>query len=152
MFVDADRQMLHSAVANLLQNAFKFSRPEGHIALSARRGSADRVIIDVEDECGGLAPGATEKLFQPFEQASNDRTGLGLGLSISRRSVEANGGTLAVRSLPGQRMRVHHRPARRRRTRRLIPRLIHHSGSCNASAGPSPDKKVRNFVLPIHRC
>jgi signal transduction histidine kinase len=98
--VDADRQMLGSAVSNLLQNAFKFSRPHGTVSLAAR-GEADRVMIEVKDECGGLPDGKAEELFRPFEQKSSDRTGLGLGLSISRRAVQANDGTLTVRNIAG---------------------------------------------------
>lgn len=100
LVVDADRQMLSSAVANLLQNAFKFTRRASHVSLRACR-SGERVLIEIEDECGGLPPGTAEKLFQPFEQHGADRTGLGLGLSIVRRSVEANGGSVRVRDLPG---------------------------------------------------
>jgi len=99
--VEGDRQMLISAVANLLQNAFKFSRAHGHVSLAAR-AAADRVIIEISDECGGLPEGKTEELFQPFAQRSGDRTGLGLGLSISRRGVEASGGKLHARNLPGK--------------------------------------------------
>jgi hypothetical protein len=99
LVVDADRQMLGSAVSNLLQNAFKFSRPHGHVSLTTRV-VADRVLIEVEDECGGVPDGKLEELFKPFEQHSSNRTGIGLGLSISRRAVEANGGTLHVRNLP----------------------------------------------------
>ena len=100
LMVEADRQMLSSAVANLLQNAFKFTRPNSRVSLTAR-AAAEHVVIEVQDECGGLPPGSTEELFRPFEQRSGDHTGLGLGLSISRRGVEANGGTLQVRDLPG---------------------------------------------------
>ncbi|HUP94211.1 MAG TPA: HAMP domain-containing sensor histidine kinase [Burkholderiales bacterium] len=96
----ADRQMLASAVANLLQNAFKFTRGHSQVSLRAFR-EKDRVLIEIEDECGGLPEGTAENLFQPFEQDGADRTGLGLGLSITRRSVEANGGTVSVRDLPG---------------------------------------------------
>ena len=85
---------------NLLQNAFKFSHRKGHVSLTARV-VADRVLIEVEDECGGLPDGRAEELFQPFAQRGDDRTGLGLGLSISRRAIEANRGTLGVRNLPG---------------------------------------------------
>jgi len=98
--VYADRQMLSSAVANLLQNAFKFTRPRSHVSLKAH-AAADRVLIEIQDECGGLPKGTVEKLFRPFEQRGADRTGLGLGLSIAQRSVEANGGAVHVRDLPG---------------------------------------------------
>jgi signal transduction histidine kinase len=98
---DADRQMMFSAVTNLLQNAFKFTKRGGHISLTTH-SDAERLIIDIEDECGGLPPGRSEELFRPFAQRSVDRTGVGLGLSISRRAVEANGGTLRVRNLPAK--------------------------------------------------
>jgi signal transduction histidine kinase len=62
---------------------------------------SDRILIDVKDHCGGLPPGNAERMFLPFTQNGEDRTGLGLGLSIARRSVEANNGTLSVRDVPG---------------------------------------------------
>lgn len=97
--VTVDRQMLSSAISNLLQNAFKFTRVGGHVSLTAR-AAAGHVTIEVADECGGLPPGKAEELFRPFEQRGEDRSGL--GLSISRRGVEANGGTLTVTDVPGQ--------------------------------------------------
>jgi signal transduction histidine kinase len=101
LFIEVDRQILSGAAANLLQNAFKFTRPYGCVSLKAL-SAANRVLIEVEDECGGLPPGDTEDLFRMFEQRSADRSGLGLGLGISRRGVEANGGELRVRNLPGK--------------------------------------------------
>jgi hypothetical protein len=101
--IDVDRQLLAAALANLLQNAFKFSRPQGHVVV--RSGSvpaSGRVLIEVEDECGGLPPGRAEDLFRPFEQRSADRSGLGLGLAIARDSVESNGGGIRARSVPGR--------------------------------------------------
>ena len=98
--IDVDRDLLLSAVGNLLQNAFKFSHPHTEVTLNAY-AVADRILIDVEDRCGGLPPGNAEKMFLPFTQSSDDKSGLGLGLSIARRSVEANEGILRVRSIPG---------------------------------------------------
>ena len=101
--VFVDRQLIAAALANLLQNAFKFSRPGGHVTLRTDTASAPgRVLIEVEDECGGLLPGALDDLFQPFEQRNTDRTGLGLGLAIARESVETNGGSIRARSLRGK--------------------------------------------------
>jgi signal transduction histidine kinase len=99
--VSADPQILAAALSNLLQNALKFSRPRGRVSLRTT-ATAERVRIEVEDECGGLPAGQAEQLFRPFEQRAADRTGLGLGLSISRKGVEAMGGTIAVRNLPGR--------------------------------------------------
>ena len=98
--VEADRDLLFSAVGNLLQNAFKFTRAGSEVTLHAYAVD-DRILIDVGDECGGLPGGDTTALFAPFAQRAADRSGLGLGLSISRRSVEANQGRLAARDRPG---------------------------------------------------
>ena len=100
--IEVDRQLIAAALANLLQNAFKFSRPNGHVVLRTDTTTAPgRVLIEVEDECGGLPPGTAEDLFRPFEQYGGDRSGLGLGLTIARESVEANGGLIRARTLPG---------------------------------------------------
>ena len=98
--IRVDIPILYSAVSNLLQNAFKFTHPHSHVWLKAF-GTVDRVLIEVEDECGGLPEGKAEAMFLPFQQYNADRSGLGLGLSISRRAVEASGGKLSVRDLPG---------------------------------------------------
>ena len=98
--VEIDRDMLLSAVENLLQNAFKFTKPGTEVSLTAR-SAGDRVMIEVADHCGGLPPGSHEKLFLPFTQRSVNRAGVGLGLSICRRNVEANNGVLRVRDIPG---------------------------------------------------
>ena len=101
MVVIADRQLLGSAVMNLLNNAFKYTRVGGPVILRAVRGE-QRVRIEVEDECGGLAVGA-EDLFKPFcDRRKNDRSGLGLGLSIAAKAVRIHGGELQVRNLPGK--------------------------------------------------
>jgi signal transduction histidine kinase len=98
--IEADRQILSSVITNLVQNALKFTRPEGDVSLTTH-ATADRVFIDVEDECGGLPTGKAEALFAPFEQRSENRTGLGLGLAICRKGAEANGGTIHTRNKPG---------------------------------------------------
>lgn len=97
--VSADRQLLGSAIANLLQNAFKFTHEKGHVHLSSD-ATSDRVLIEVEDECGGLLqPGQIEQLFADFHQDGHDRTGLGLGLAISKRAIETLGGSVRARNI-----------------------------------------------------
>jgi signal transduction histidine kinase len=98
--VDVDRDMLLSAVGNLLQNAFKFTGHGTEVSVTAY-AVADRILIDVEDHCGGLPPGSADQIFLPFEQGGTNRSGLGLGLAICRRSVEANNGIVRVRDIPG---------------------------------------------------
>jgi hypothetical protein len=98
--IDGDRDLLLSAVGNLLQNAFKFTHHGTEVRLHTR-ATDERLFIDVEDHCGGLPPGDADKMFYPFMQADADRTGLGLGLAIAQSSVEANKGVLSVRDIPG---------------------------------------------------
>lgn len=98
--VYAEPEMLAAAVGNLLQNAFKFTKHRTEVWLRAHV-LGDRVLIEVEDRCGGLPAGVVDAMFLPFAQNGDDRTGLGLGLDISRRSVEANGGVLTARDVPG---------------------------------------------------
>jgi signal transduction histidine kinase len=98
--VEVDRQIVAGAISNLLHNACKFTLLGGHIFLRAST-TADRVLIEVGDECGGLPSGKAEELFGAFQQRGENRSGLGLGLFISRKGVEANEGRLQVRDLPG---------------------------------------------------
>ena len=101
--VDIDRQLVGAALANLLLNAFKFSRANGQVTLRIDTTStAGRALIEVEDECGGLPPGKAEDLFRPFQQRSADRSGLGLGLTIAREGIAVNGGEIRARNLPGR--------------------------------------------------
>ena len=97
----ADAQILVSALSNLLQNAFKFTPAPGHVSLRTH-ATVDFVKIEIEDACGGLPAGRIEDLFRMFEQRGDDRTGLGLGLAISRQGIEESGGTIRVRDLPGK--------------------------------------------------
>lgn len=98
--VNADPQVMAGAIANLLQNAFKFTHMGGRVSLRAHQLDG-RAEIEVEDQCGGLPEGKCEKLFEAFKQTGKDRSGLGLGLFISRKGVEASGGSIRVRDLPG---------------------------------------------------
>jgi signal transduction histidine kinase len=97
--IRGDRGLLLGAVANLLQNAFKFTQAGTEVNLKAY-ASLHHVLIEVSDHCGGLPPGGADEMFTPFHQRSDDRSGLGLGLSIARQGIEADGGTLAVRDVP----------------------------------------------------
>jgi signal transduction histidine kinase len=100
LIVDTDRDLLHSAVGNVLQNAFRCTLHRSEVSLKVY-ALADRILIDVEDHCGGLAPGVAETMFSAFTQSGTDRSGMGLGLSICRRSVEAINGHVGVRNMPG---------------------------------------------------
>jgi len=99
--VDADRQLIAAALTNLLSNAFKFTPPNGHVWLRTQ-ATKDRVVFEVEDECGGLRVSQPDELFAPWTQRHADKRGLGLGLPLARRTVQANGGEVDVRNLPGK--------------------------------------------------
>jgi signal transduction histidine kinase len=99
--VVGDHHYLISALSNLVQNAIKYSKKGGTIWVRSK-DAGENVVLEVEDRCGGLPPGKAAELFRPFTQKGADRTGLGLGLTISRQAVALNGGTLAVRDLPGK--------------------------------------------------
>jgi len=101
LIVEADRQVLTAVVINLLQNAFKFTRRGTTVVLRVG-ASVERVLIEIEDECGGLPSGDLNELFRPFEQRGTDRTGLGLGLAFSRWGVEQSHGRIYARNLPGK--------------------------------------------------
>jgi signal transduction histidine kinase len=92
-------RLLRAALANLLRNAVKFSRPGGSVEVRARRDKA-RTVIEVADECGGIPPDKIEAIFDAFTQAGRDRSGFGLGLAIAKQAIEAHDGTLVVQNAP----------------------------------------------------
>jgi signal transduction histidine kinase len=98
--VTADPQLLASAVTNLLNNAYKYTLTGGRVVLRARLGADEHLLIEVEDECGGI-PDSEGDPFQSFaKRRGRDRTGLGLGLSIARKAVVAHGGDIHIRNIP----------------------------------------------------
>lgn len=97
-----DRLKLEQVVGNLLSNAIKYGA--GRPVAVRVRTEGDLAIAEVEDGGAGIAPEDQARIFQRFERASNGhkRASLGLGLYIVRSLVEAHGGTVQVRSEPGQ--------------------------------------------------
>lgn len=93
----ADPRVLRSALGNLVRNAVKFTRSGGSVTVRARP-----FAVEVEDECGGLRPGDETRIFEAFRQGGDDRSGFGLGLAIAKAGIEAHGGELSVRNLPGK--------------------------------------------------
>ena len=97
--VVADRHLLVSALANLVQNAIKYTKQGGSVWIRAFSDD-DQAVIEVEDQCGGIPDDKIVELFAPFVQVGEDKSGLGLGLSIAQRASQLNGGKLSVRSIP----------------------------------------------------
>jgi K+-sensing histidine kinase KdpD len=101
-FVRADAAQLERALANLLENAVRFSG--GEQSLVRGRALEDRVVLRIVDRGPGIPPGDLEHVFEPFYQRPGDRPheGSGLGLAIVRGLVEVNGGRVWAESVPGQ--------------------------------------------------
>jgi two-component system sensor histidine kinase KdpD len=95
-----DPVLLDQILGNLIDNAVKFSGPDGKVAISARREGPE-VAIAVEDDGPGIPPGDLHRVFDPFFRATRtDRVaaGTGLGLAISRGLAHAMGGRVAAES------------------------------------------------------
>jgi PAS domain S-box-containing protein len=100
----ADRQRLKQVLINLLSNAIKYNRPNGSVALSCEQ-NGNLVRIFVKDSGFGIAAERLEELFTPFERLGAENStieGTGLGLAVSKRLVEAMGGTIGVESFAGE--------------------------------------------------
>jgi signal transduction histidine kinase len=100
--IEGKHDLLVTALTNLLQNAVKFTPAGGAVSVRAQATAQGQVVVEVEDQCGGLPANAAEQLFTPFVQAGPDRSGLGLGLAIVQRVVDAHGGAIEVKNLPGR--------------------------------------------------
>jgi signal transduction histidine kinase len=101
--VNADRQRLRQILLNLLSNAIKYNRHAGHVILAVAAGD-DLTRISVTDTGAGIPPEGLARLFQPFERLGADNTdveGSGIGLALTKRLVEAIGGTIGVTSEVG---------------------------------------------------
>ncbi len=102
--VNADPLRVERILYNLLDNAVKYSPPESQIKVTARAES-EAIVVGVSDQGSGISVQDQMKLFGPFqrlEQGKLDRAkGVGLGLMVCRRLVEAHGGRIWVESEPG---------------------------------------------------
>ncbi|MFF7045661.1 ATP-binding protein [Streptomyces massasporeus] len=100
--VAVDPGLLERAVANLVENAVKYS-PPGAPVLVAASALADRVEVRVVDRGPGVPDEAKERIFEPFQRHGDAPrgAGVGLGLAVARGFAEAMGGTLNAEDTPG---------------------------------------------------
>lgn len=102
--VKVDRQRLQRVWTNLLDNALKHTQPGGDVCLGATRQGG--VVFSVSNAGAPLSQEQMRAMFRPFWQATSDRRGAGLGLSIARAIVEAHGGSIWAEAAQGQRVCV----------------------------------------------
>jgi PAS domain S-box-containing protein len=103
LIVDMDVEMIRRVVVNLLENAIKYTRSPGRIAVFGRR-EPGAVVVGVRDSGPGIAPQDHRAIFEKFARLSQEGQpkGLGLGLAFCRLAVEAHGGSIWVDSDLGQ--------------------------------------------------
>ncbi len=102
-WVMADRTRIKQILLNLLGNGIKYNRVGGQLQLACRLEAAE-VWLGVQDTGPGIAPEDQGRLFQPFERlgaARGDVEGTGIGLALSRRLLQAMGGSIGLDSEPG---------------------------------------------------
>ncbi|HEX9883468.1 MAG TPA: HAMP domain-containing sensor histidine kinase [Desulfobaccales bacterium] len=103
IIIQADPMLFQRAIGNLLENAIKYSPPQGRVVLAVHDQGAE-VQFAVRDQGPGIAPQDLPHLFNLFYQgkSAGKETGLGLGLAIVKRIVDAHGGRLWVESEEGR--------------------------------------------------
>ncbi len=102
-WIAGDRQRLQRVVANLLDNALKYTPPGGQVGIALRE-QAQCVLLTIEDSGVGIAADDLARIFERFYRcdSSRSRQGIGLGLSLALAFVRAHGGDITVASKPGQ--------------------------------------------------
>jgi signal transduction histidine kinase len=102
----ADRERVKQIVANLVQNALKFTDEKGSVLVSAHQDSPDTVKITVHDSGIGIPKDKQTRIFEKFYQVDNcgtrSKAGFGLGLAIVKSIIDAHKGTIQVESEPGK--------------------------------------------------
>ncbi|MDX6711305.1 MAG: hypothetical protein QOH96_2321 [Blastocatellia bacterium] len=106
IFVSADRLLLRQAIANLLDNAIKYSPTNSRITIQVLLGTKNTARLDISDEGPGIPVEHRSHIFDRFYRIDQARSrelgGVGLGLSITRWVVEAHGGEISLSSQEGQ--------------------------------------------------
>jgi signal transduction histidine kinase len=103
--VTLDPLKLKQVLLNFAANAIKFTPERGHVALRARREGEHAFRVEVADTGPGIPASQIQRLFVEFQQLDfglGRREGTGLGLALSKRIVEAQGGHVGVSSVEGQ--------------------------------------------------
>ena len=103
IFVKADPYAIHRIVNNIVENAIKFTDPDGEVLISLIGQNDDEIIFSVVDTGIGIPEDLQKKVFEPYYQIGYKNTslqGMGLGLPIVKKVVEGIGGTVSIESDP----------------------------------------------------
>ena len=102
----ADRGRVEQVLGNLLENAVKFSPEGSRVTVSAREDGDEHVAVSVADNGSGMSDGEVETAMTLFgteePTCADSNRGLGLGLPLSKRLIEMQGGTLTIETEPGE--------------------------------------------------
>ena len=98
LWVNGDRTRLAQILANLLQNAMKFTDPGGRVDVSLMRNPSEHAVLRVRDSGIGMTAESLSQVFQPFKQLDASRGGLGLGTALVKSLVELHGGSVSATS------------------------------------------------------
>ena len=99
----ADPALLTRLLQNLVENAFKYGKPEGHVWVTLGRGPGE-IRLEVKDDGIGIPPEQQEKIWKRFYQVDPSRSagnGAGLGLAMVQKIAQAHGGSMTLESIPG---------------------------------------------------
>jgi two-component system phosphate regulon sensor histidine kinase PhoR len=105
LIAHADPERLRQALSNLIDNAIKYGRSDGRVAVRGRALADGRVEVSVRDDGPGIPLEAKERVFERFfrvdKARSREQGGTGLGLAIVKNVIQAHGGEVRVESTPG---------------------------------------------------
>ncbi|MCH5684021.1 HAMP domain-containing histidine kinase [Niabella sp. W65] len=104
IFIKADPNAIHRIVNNIIENAIKFTDPDGEVLISLS-SNENEIIFSVVDTGIGIAEDMQKKVFEPYYQIGNKNInlqGMGLGLPIVKKVVEGIGGTIVIESNPAK--------------------------------------------------
>lgn len=114
----ADHYKVQQMLLNLVENSIKFIGEKGIVAIEAGQEADGAIVLSVADDGAGIPPERLEKVLEPFTSTHNplvnDGGGLGLGLAITKKLIEAHGGSLSLKSEVGRGtvVTLHFPPAR----------------------------------------
>jgi signal transduction histidine kinase len=101
LYLSADPTRLLQALINLLENAAKYTEKGGSIGVCAKRCET-HIVVKIKDNGPGIPATVLPSIFEMYARGERSTRGLGIGLSVVRRVIELHGGTISVKTVPGQ--------------------------------------------------